>query len=72
VVDDRPLRHLCGGEGQVRLGRAAAAVADVAPDEREAHVLALVQRREGGDAVRRGVVGDEEDGPVVAQRAASS
>ena len=47
-----------------------AAVADVAADEREGHVLALVQLRERADPERRRVVGDEQDG--AAHRSASS
>ena len=39
----------------------AAAVADVAADQRERHVLALVQLRERADPERRRVVGDEQD-----------
>ena len=39
-----------------------AAVADVAADERERHLLALVERGERADAERRRVVGDEQDG----------
>jgi hypothetical protein len=50
-------------------GGPAAAVADVAADQRELDVLALVQRRERANAVRRRVVGDEEDR---LQRSASS
>ena len=49
-------------ERQVLLLARAAAVADVAADQREHHVLALVQRLERADAERRRVVGDEEDG----------
>jgi len=50
------------GERQVLFRSRPAAVADVAADQREDHVLALVQRRERADAERRHVVGDEEDG----------
>jgi hypothetical protein len=57
------------GERQVPFLPRAAAVADVAADQGEDHVLALVQLRERADAERRHVVGDEQDG---LQRSASS
>ena len=52
--------------------RDPAAVAQLAADEREDDVLALVQGLERADAEGRGVVGDEQDRPRVAHRSASS
>ncbi len=51
------------GERQLAVARSAA-VAHAAADQREHHVLALVQRRERADAERRRVVGHEQDRPA--------
>jgi hypothetical protein len=67
---DRPLRRPDDGEREAFVLGASAAVAHVAADQGEDHVLAFVQGLERADPERRRVVGDEQD--RLAHRSASS